>query len=132
MKVRILELDGYNTGALRIKKECRNPKSLCAKVKITGGRFYRCDTSSPLVGRVDRYYYRNHSLKYKRKIIYGFNEFGIIEDGTLIFVGFNWFQHQRFLWMQREHWFQRESNLRYVVNIIFLIIGAYLGFKGIS
>ena len=133
MKARRLELKGRNTGKLEeapITQSCGDDN--CGYVNISRGRFSRCGDSSPLIGRTERYYYRNHSLKFKKKIIYGFNEFGTIKEGTLVFVGFNRYQHQRFLWMQGEHWLQKEENIRYIVNVIFLVIGAYLGFKGLT
>ncbi len=65
-------------------------------------------------------YYAKHDLKY----VYCIEE--------RIFIGMNWRQNQRFLFMQKSHWIQQESNLRYIVNIIFLIIGAYIGIIGIQ
>jgi len=131
MKVRRLELKGRNTGLLKEAHISKSCKDKCGYVLISKGYFSRCGDSSPLFGRDEKHYVRNHFLKFKNKIIYALDEFGTNEKGRPVYVGFNWFQHQRFLWMQKEHWFQQESNLRYVVNVIFLIIGAYLGFKGL-
>ena len=132
MKVRILELDGYNTGRLKEKKKCNNAKELCGVVKIEKGRFYRCDLSSPLIGKEGRYYHRNHSLKFGKKIIYGFHEFGVVKDGTLLFVGFNFWQHHRFLLKQGDHWFQQEKNIRFIIGIVLTIIGLLIAYKKIQ
>jgi len=132
MKVRRLELDGRNTGLLKLAHIANSCKEDCGYVRIRRGGFSRCGNTSPLLGTSDKYYQRNRYLRYQRKIIYSFNEFGNKEKARPVFVAFNWFQHQRFLWIQREHWLQKEENIRYVVNLVFLLIGVYLGLKGLN
>ena len=67
-----------------------------------------------------------------KKRIYFFNRFGNKDSNTGFHVGFTWLQHQRFLFLQNRHWVQKEENIRYIVNVIFLIIGAYFGFKNLK
>lgn len=83
--------------------------------------------ASPLIRADQKFFHRNLALAYKKKIIYSFYEFGLKEDRTIVLVGFNWLQHQRFLLLQRIHWIQKEENIRYIINIMFLILGAYIG-----
>ncbi len=131
MKARLYELDGRNTGRLKLKRTCNSPKADCGYFRIRRGSFTKCDTASPLI-RVDQtYFHRNFALAFKKKVIYSFYEFGIKEDNTLVFVGFNWWQHQRFLMLQRMPWLQKEENIRCLINIMFLVLGAYIGIKSL-
>jgi len=47
-------------------------------------------------------------------------------------IKLGWFKRIRFLLIQQSHWLQKEKNLRYVVNILFLIIGTIIAWKGLS
>lgn len=42
------------------------------------------------------------------------------------YISLTFLQHQRFLFIQRKHWLQQENNIRYIINIIFLLAGLYL------
>lgn len=44
-------------------------------------------------------------------------------------VSFSWREHQTSLWKQKGHWLQKEENVRYIVNVLFLIIGVLIGIK---
>lgn len=74
-----------------------------------------------------RVYYDNHALKF----IYCIEQHIENSSNMKTYIGLNWKQNQRFLFMQKSHWIQQESNLRYIVNIIFLIIGVYIGIRQI-
>ena len=62
------------------------------------------------------------------EIIYFFMLFGRKESMSGVHVGFNFWEHQRFLWLQKSHWLQKEENIRYVINVFFLLMGLYVGF----
>jgi hypothetical protein len=75
---------------------------------------------------------RNHSIGYNnRSYIYDFKRFGNdkTENPAYDFLKFNFYNHQKFLFIQNKHWLQKEENIRYIVNVVFLIIGAYIGLK---
>lgn len=46
-------------------------------------------------------------------------------------ISLSFWENQKFLFMQKLHWVQKEENIRYIVNIIFLIIGACIAYKSI-
>jgi hypothetical protein len=77
-------------------------------------------------------YGRIYALEYKNKYIYWFNTFGSESKDHGIHVGLSWWENQRFLWMQNDHWFQKEDNIRYIVNVLFLGLGAWIGIKSLK
>ena len=96
------------------------------EVKIKRGCYIDGSVSYPLILN------RNHSIGYVNKnYVYNFKRFG--DDATKTtayhFLKFNFYEHQKFLLSQNMHWIQKEENLRYIINIIFLTIGAYIGIK---
>lgn len=101
-------------------------------IYIKKGRFVDSDTSHPLYVENEKYFKRIYCLEYFRKRIYYFNRFGNNDIKTVFHVVFTWLQHQRFLFLQNRHWVQKEENIRYIVNVIFLIIGAFFGFKNLK
>lgn len=101
-------------------------------IEIKKGRFIDNNTSHPLYAENEKYFKRIYCLEYYKKRIYFFNRFGIKDSNTGFHVGFTWLQHQRFLFLQNRHWIQKEETIRYVINVIFLIIGAYIGFKNLK
>ena len=42
-------------------------------------------------------------------------------------ISLSFWQNQKFLFIQNKHWLQKEENIRYVINILFLISGITLG-----
>lgn len=44
-------------------------------------------------------------------------------------IKLNIIQNFKFLWVVGKNWFQKEDNVRYLINILFLIIGLYLTYK---
>lgn len=43
-------------------------------------------------------------------------------------ISLTFWQNQKFLYLQKNHWLQKEENIRYIINILFLISGLILGF----
>ena len=48
-----------------------------------------------------------------------------------IHISLNYIQNQVFLWLQGNSWFQKEDNIRYIINVLFLILGCYLAYEQI-
>ena len=69
-------------------------------------------------------------IKSLGKFVY-FLKFNGVSETHGRHISLNFIQNQKFLWMQGENWFQKEDNVRYVINILFLIIGCYLAYKQI-
>lgn len=42
-------------------------------------------------------------------------------------ISLSFCENQKFLWIQKSHWFQKEENIRYIVNVLFLISGVVIG-----
>lgn len=98
-------------------------------LKIKRGRYIdiKNNLSHPLFDEQNKYYKRIYALEYKSKKIYYLNTFGKIENNHGYHVGLNFAEHHKFLWLQGNHWLQKEENIRYCINIIFLITGLVLG-----
>lgn len=128
MKVQCLE--GIpNTGIMKPYKKGSNIEF--DSVLIKKGRYIYNDTSHPLRGNDEFYYQRNYCLESDGKIVYWLDTFGNKSNNIGLHIGFTWKQHQKFLLMQNMHWLQKEDNIRFIVNILFLIIGVYIAFKQI-
>ena len=126
MKVKCLMGDG-NTGLISPYKKSGGKEF--DSVTIKKGRYIYNNTSHPLRGNDEFYYKRNYCLENDGKIIYWLNSFGNHSNHNGMHIGFSWKEHQKFLWMQKEHWLQKEDNIRFIVNVLFLIIGVYIAFK---
>lgn len=124
MEIATLEIKEPNSGLLIIDSK----KSITLRIKR--GRYIdkKNNLSHPLFDEQNKYYKRIYALEFKDKKIYYFNSYGKIDPNHGFHVGFNFAQHQKFQWLQGCHWLQKEENIRYCVNIIFLIIGLVLGF----
>ena len=55
--------------------------------------------------------------------------YGKQDSNQGVHIGFTYWQNQKFLWVQNSHWLQREENIRYLINILFLTIGVLLGLQ---
>jgi hypothetical protein len=123
MEIETLEIKEPNSGLLFFDKI--KSKSLIIKK----GRYIdkKNNLSHPLFDEQNKYYKRIYALEYKNKKIYYINTFGKIDNNHGFHVGFDFAQHHKFLWLQGSHWLQKEENIRYCVNIIFLITGLVLG-----
>lgn len=117
----------YNTGLISPYKQSGGKEF--DYVTIKKGRYIHNGTSHPLRGTDEFFYHRNYCLESDGKIVYWLDTFGYKSKGTGFHVGFTGSEHHKFLWMQNMHWFQKEDNLRFVVNILFLAIGVYIAFK---
>ena len=53
------------------------------------------------------------------------------KDNFSYITTLNFIQHSRLKFIMGENWFQKEDNIRYLVNILFLVIGTYLTYKTI-
>jgi hypothetical protein len=125
MEIKTLEVNESSSGLLIFDSIKSNT------LIIKRGRYIekKNNLSHPLFDEQNKYYKRIYALEYKGKKIYHFNIFGTNNDNHGYHVGFNFVQHQKFLWLQGKHWLQKEENIRYVVNIIFLILGLIIGLK---
>lgn len=101
-------------------------------IEIKKGRYIHDGTSHSLRSGDDKFYRRVYGLEHENRCVYWFDTFAKHSSNHGHHVSFNWFEHQKFLWLQGDQWFQKEANLRYFVNVIFLGIGAYIGFKQIE
>jgi len=119
MKIEVLQGDKPNTGKFI------GPSGRIVNIKR--GRYILDDSSHPLLSEKVCYFRKIYCLEYKNRVIYSFDLYGITEGSKVIHVGLTKWQNQRFLWLQNRHWLQKEENIRYIINIMFLIFGAYLG-----
>lgn len=141
MKVEVLWSVSPNTGKLEpqwkhynhVDKDSGKPQPREEDYfHIKKGRFEQMGESNPLRSGDERYFKRIQCLEYKNRAIYAFYPYAKIDKNNVFHVGFNWWQHQRFLWMQGDHWFQKEGNIRYVINLIFLSLGLWVGYQNIN
>ncbi len=98
-------------------------------IEIKEGRFIQGNNSHPLVHKGEKFYSKVICLEYKNKKVYWLNRFGQQSKYHGDYIGLNRFQNQRFLWLQNAHWLQQEVNIRYLINIGFVLVGIYLGLK---
>lgn len=128
MEIATLEIKEPNSGLLSFDSIKSNT------LRIKRGRYIdiKNNLSHPLFDEQNKYYKRIYALEFKDKKIYYFNSFGKIDTNHGFHVGFNFAEHQKFLWLQGRHWLQKEENIRYCVNVIFLIIGLVLGVLKVS
>jgi hypothetical protein len=125
LEVKTLQLIEPNTGRLELNE--LNSKS----ISIKRGRFEFTETneSHPLYDEENKYFKRIYCLEYRKNKIYCLNLYGKKDSVNGYHIGLNYFQFNKFLWLQKQHWFQKEENIRYCINIVFLIIGLWLSIK---
>lgn len=124
MRIQVLECKEKNSGKLTPVEG--------GYIEIKKGRYLDGDISHPLYAENEKYFNRTFCLEYSKKHIYFFNRFGNKNSNTGFHVGFSWLQHQRFLLLQNRHWLQKEENIRYVINVIFLTIGVIISYKNLK
>ena len=61
---------------------------------------------------------------FDKKYVYYLKFMGVSENHG-IKISLNYIQNQVFLWLQGNHWLQKEENLRYLINLLFLIAGIW-------
>lgn len=91
-------------------------------------------TDKTIIIKCNKFYGENNSWQplvyeqcksFDKKYVYWLKYMGTNESFG-IYISLNYIQNQKFLWLQDNHWFQKEDNIRYVINILFLILGCYL------
>lgn len=97
-------------------------------IDILNYRYVHKNISHPLRSGEERYFKRVHCLEYKNRIVYFLGRFGT-EKPLGCHIGLTRFENQRFLWKMGDHWLLQEKNIRYLVNLIFLILGVYISFR---
>lgn len=138
MKVKALEVKGeMNTGVMTHKSGTqteRKDNKIISKpvefdwIEIKQGRYIKDGISHPLRVGDKRFYKRMFCLEHEGRKVYWLNSFGK-DEGKGCHVSFSKLEYHRFLWKQSDHWLQKENNIRYIINIIFLVIGVYIGLK---
>ncbi|MGO4905805.1 hypothetical protein [Flavobacterium sp. W20_MBD1_R3] len=125
MRIKLLEGDGFNTG--KFKGYLRNQY-----IDIKKGRYLKDDISHPLYSEKEFYFKRIYCLEFENKKVYFLNTFGKTDSQKGFHIALSEWQNQRFLWLQNRHWIQKEENIRYIVNLLFLVLGAYIAIKNIK
>ena len=93
-------------------------------INIKKNRFY--DTRTNIYQPLNYKKMYNFREKYVYYLFY-MGDFECKSGG--IHISLNFFQNQKFLFLQGNHWFQKEENLRYIINVLFLLLGTYLSYK---
>ena len=102
----------YNTGFLKETNEI---------IEIRSRRFITNDkTSHPL-----QY---SEPIAFENKNVYCLYLFDSKdkENSTCIHISLTFWEKQKFLFLQKKHWIQKEENIRYIINLLFLIGGITL------
>lgn len=117
---KVTEIDGNYT---------RYNKSEFDWIEVKKGRYIHDGTSHPIRAGDEKYYKRIYCLEHEGRVVYWLDTFGKHSSNNGHHVSFSWREHQTFLWQQNDHWLQKEENMRYVVNVVFLVIGVVIGIK---
>jgi hypothetical protein len=111
MKIKVYELKGNNTGLLIESDEI---------IDIKKHRWVDKGESHPMKFLKPK--------SFKNKNVYFLHLYGDTKKPHLgKHISLTFWENQKFLFMQEKHWIQKEENVRYVVNILFLIIGLTIG-----
>lgn len=138
MKIKALQPDGSNNGKLKFRTGTlsttngdvvTHSKTEFDLIEIKKGRYIQSGISHPLVSEKENYFQRMYCFDHENKNIYYLNSFGKIDSNHGIHIALTWFETQKFLWLQNKHWLQKEESIRYVVNVMFLILAAYISLK---
>ncbi|MFN8864982.1 MAG: hypothetical protein ACK500_10555 [Flavobacteriales bacterium] len=124
MKVQKLQCPDANAGSL--------VPMIGKYVEIRKGRYVDGGLSHPLYSEGEKYFERIYGLEYRNHHVYFFRRFGNGDSKAGFHVGFTRLQHQQFMLLQNSHWIQKEENIRYLVNLVFLVIGAYIGLSNLK
>lgn len=126
MKIQVLRSTEVNTGHLTNLFPGET-------IEIKRGRYIKNNISHPLFTEKENYFSKIYCLEYKERHVYFLNYFGSNKLPIRgIHIGLTFWQNQRFLWLQRKHWLQKEESIRYIINILFLIIGVWISVKSIK
>jgi len=88
-------------------------------IDIRKGRWISNETSHPMEF-VEKICFENKNVYY----LYFFGEKSSTHG---VHISLNFLENQKFKWLQNIHWLQKEENIRYIINIFFLIGGLTLG-----
>lgn len=120
MKIEVLRSNEVNTGHLTTLFPGET-------IEIKRGRYIKNNISHPLFIEKENYFSKIYCLEYKKKHIYFLNYFGNSKPPIRgIHIGLTNWQNHKFLWLQNKHWLQKEESIRYILNILFLIIGIWI------
>lgn len=117
---RVTETDGNTTRYIKAEFDW---------IEVKKGRYIHDGTSHPLRAGDEKYYKRMYCLEHDGRVVYWLDTFGKHSSNHGHHVSFSWREHQTFLWQQNDHWLQKEENVRYIVNVVFLVIGVVIGIK---
>ena len=111
MDVKKYVLDGVNTGKLKQTNEkiIIKPRRWVTK----DGKSYPMKSSAPISFENKNVYF----LPYP-------NENNTIKG---VHISLNFWQKQKFLFLQKAHWLQKEENIRYIINMLVLISTVVVG-----
>jgi hypothetical protein len=138
MKIKVLEPDGSNNGKLKERlgsvtttdgASTTTYKTASDWLVVKRGRYVHQITSHPLMSGDELYFKRVYAFETSKKYVYWLSMFGNKDSNSGLHIALNRWQHQRFLWMQDKNWLQKEENIRYLVNLVFLVIGVWLSVK---
>lgn len=125
MKTVVFRADKSNTGKLI-------PSSIDKTIEIKKGRYIRDEISHPLFTEKEIFFQRVYCLEYNNKNIFFLNTFGKSDNNAGFHIALSKWETQKFLWLQNRHWLQKEENIRYLVNLLFLVLGAYIAIRNIK
>jgi hypothetical protein len=125
MKTVIFRADKSNTGKLI-------SSSVDKTIEIKKGRYIHDEISHPLYSENEFYFKRIYCLEFKNKKIYYLNTFGKTDRDLGFHIALSKWQNHKFLWLQNRHWLQKEENIRYLVNLLFLVLGAYIAIRNMK
>lgn len=54
---------------------------------------------------------------------YNYDEKYVYEINGTYIISLSWFDNHKFLFLQRKHWLQKEENIRYIINILLIVVG---------
>ena len=112
--------DGSNTG--RLKKSQR-------LIQIKRGSWCRFDKDTQNCKDVHKLTIEKNSY-FRDKYVYLLKRYGS-KDG-INYISLNFFENQRFLLIQQNHWLQQEKNIRYLISLVFLTIGVVLAYLNLK
>jgi len=61
------------------------------------------------------------------KIIKNIFLFNYGQSGCDFYKPIGWFNKQKLLWLFKKHWLQKEENIRYITNLLYLSVGLIVG-----
>jgi hypothetical protein len=72
--------------------------------------------------------YYTKPIAFENKNVFYLHDFGNKDENSRgIHISLTFLEKHRFLFMQKDHWLQKEENIRYIINILFLTCGVFIG-----